>query len=855
MEADQLLSPNLTDEAMNTLLQDLRYGLRMMRKSPAFTFIAVLTLALGIGANTAIFSLINAVLLRMLPVASPGELVVVGDPTEAHRRSLGTPQVDILSYPLYRELRDNNHVFSGILGSGEEHQLKVETDRLGEVTSKATGVLVTGNYFSVLGVNAFMGRVLTSEDDKTPGGHPVAVVSYQFWQRKLSADPAIVGQPVRLNGQPFTVIGVAPPNFFGDTVGDTQDVWIPMMMEEQILSGRPWLENYDASWLRVIARLKPGVSIAQARADVNVVFKQTLEGPAKSKIHADDMEELRKSKIDVVEGGTGFSQVRGDFREALLLLMGMVGLVLLIACVNVANLLLARSTVRKKEIAVRLSIGASPVRLVRQLLTESILLAFTGGACGLLVARWGSYGLLRLTLGRSGLDGVIATLDAHILLFTAGVCLLTGILFGLIPAIRSLKFEVAPTLKDSSAAQRGLTSRSSGNWGKALVVCQVSLSVLVLFGAGLLVRSLQNLHNLDLGYQRDGLLMVDTDPLSAGYTVKKVPQFYDEITHRISALPGIRGVTCSMNGLFSGSESDSPMKVEGYVPVRGGSPVITLDAVGANYFSTLGVPIILGREIGPQDTTASQLVAVINQAMANSYFKNTNPIGKRIWTDDEAHRNLPPFTIVGIAGNAQDHDLHKPVKPRFYVPLTQFPDNVYGINFEIRTAGKASALAEPVRKTIRSFDSRVPIGAIRALDAQIDTSIHSDIVIARLSAVFGILALLLACIGVYGIMSYAVSGRTREIGVRMALGARRQDVLWLVLRGALIMVAVGIGIGIPAAFAASRLIQSMLFQLTTFDPISMLVVIVVLSTVAMIAGLIPARRATKVNPVVALRYE
>jgi predicted permease len=840
---------------METLFQDLRYGLRVMRKSPAFTVVAVLTLALGIGANTAIFSLINAVLLRMLPVANPGELAVVGDPTRAHSRSLGTPQVDLFSYPLYRQLRDGNHVFSGMLASGEEHRLRVENDRSGEITTDATGVLVTGNYFSVLGVNAFMGRVLTSEDDKVAGGHPVAVISYRFWQQKLSADPNIVGQPVRLNGQPFTIVGVAPVAFFGDTVGDTQDVWVPMMMQAQIMAGRPWLEDYDASWLRVIGRLKPGVNLAKAGADVNVLFQQVLDGPAKSKIHADDMQELRRSKIDVVAGGTGFSQLRGDFRQPLLLLMGMVALVLLIACVNVANLLLARSTARKKEIAVRLSIGASPARLVRQLLTESILLAFAGGTCGLLVARWGSHALLRLSLGRSAQDGLEASIDPHVLLFTAGVCLVTGILFGLIPAIRSLKFEVTPTLKDSSAAQSGLTSRTSGNWGKALVISQVALSVLVLFGAGLLVRSLRNLENLDLGYSREHILMISTDPLTAGYNPQKLPQFYDEVVRRLSVLPGVRAVTGSLNGLFSGSESDDQMKVEGYTPVRDQDRILSLDAVGPNYFTTLGVPIILGRDIGRQDTADSLHVAVINEAMARFYFKNSNPIGKRIWADDDQHRNSPPFTIVGVAGNVQDHDLHKPVKPRFYFPVSQYPEPVYGINFEVRTVGNPSGIVEAARKEIRNFDARVPIGAVRALDEQIGNSIHSDTVIARLSTFFGLLALLLACIGVYGIMSYAVSGRTREIGVRMALGARRQDVLWLVLRGALIMVALGIGIGIPAAFAASRLIHSMLFHLTTFDPLSMLVVIVVLSTVAMIAGLIPARRATKVNPVVALRYE
>jgi predicted permease len=780
----------------------------------------------------------------------------VGDPQKAHSRSLGTPQVDLFSYPLYKELRDGNHVFSGLLASGEEHQLKVENDRSGEVTSSALGVLVSGNYFSVLGVNAFMGRTITPEDDKASGGSAVAVVSYRFWKDKLSADAGIVGQPVRLNGQPFTIIGVAPPEFFGDTVGDTQDIWMPITMEPQVLSGRPWLETYEASWLHVIGRLKPEINITKARADINVLFQQILNGPAKSRIHADDMRELRRSKIDVVEGGAGFSQLRGDFREPLLLLMGMVGLVLLIACVNVANLLLARSTARKREIAVRLSIGASPLRLVRQLLTESILLAFAGGACGLLMAAWARQALLRLSLGPSGGDALDASLDLRVLLFTAGICLITGILFGLIPAIRALKFEVAPTLKSSSIIQSGMGTRTTGgNWGKALVVSQVALSVLVLFGAGLLVRSLRNLQNLDLGYSREHVLMIATDPLSAGYTPKKMPQFYDEVVRRVSSLPGVKGVTGSLNGLFSGTESNNQMKVEGYVPARDADRNIGFDAVGANYFTILGVPVILGRDIGPQDTAASQPVAIINRAMQLKYFNNANPIGKRIWADDEDHRNSPPFIIIGVAGNARDHDLHTSVAPRIYIPILQFPDPVYGMNFEVRTAGNPASVAEEARKEILNFDARVPVFYTRSLDTQINRSISNEILIARLSSFFGILALLLACIGLYGIVSYAVGGRTREIGVRMALGAGRRDVLWLILRGAMAMIAIGVLIGIPAALAAGRLIQSMLFQLTSFDPLSMLAVIVLLAAVAIIAGLIPARRAARVNPVTALRYE
>lgn len=840
---------------METFIQDIRYGFRVLRKSPSFSLIAVLTLALGIGANTAIFSLINALLLRMLPVANPSELVVVGDPAKAHTRSLGTPQVDLFSYPLYRDLRDGNHVFSGMIASGEEHQMKVADDRSGEISPDALGVLVTGNYFSVLGVNAFMGRMLTPEDDKVPGGHPVAVVSYRFWQQKLSADPGIVGQSLLLNGQPFTIVGVAPDGFFGDTVGDLQDVWMPMMMEAQILAGRPWLEDYDASWLHVIGRLRSDVSIDKAAADLNVVFQQTLDGPAKSKIHPDDMTELRKSQIPVVEGGAGFSQLRGNFRNPLWLLMGMVGLVLLIACVNVANLLLARSTARRKEIAIRLSIGASPARLMRQLLTESVLLAFTGGAVGLLVARWGSRALLRLSLDSESRQTLNASLDSHVLLFTTAVCLVTGILFGLIPALRSLKFEVTPTLKDSSAAQSGFTSRKGGNWGKALVISQVALSVLVLFAAGLLVRSLRNLQNVKIGYTREGLLMIDTDPLSAGYNPKKLPQFNDAVVQRLSTLPGVHGVTYSMAGLFSGNTSSDEMKVEGYNAANHADRVISLDAVGPNYFTTLKAPIILGRDLGQQDTATAPLVAVINKAMQQHYFGSSNPIGKRIWADDDEHRGTPPFTIVGVVDNVQDQDLHDKIAPRFYFPLSQYPDPVYDLNFVVRTAGNPNAIVESARKAIGNFDSRVPIGQIRSLDTQIDDSIHGDIVIARLSTFFGLLALLLACIGVYGIMSYAVSGRTREIGVRMALGARRQDVLWMVLRGALLLIAVGVCIGIPAAFAASQLIKSMLFNLTSFDPLSMLAVIILLGGVAMLAGLIPARRATKVNPVIALRYE
>lgn len=845
-----------SDVDMKALSQEIRYGIRMLARSPAFTVIAVLTLAVGIGANTAIFSLIDAVLLKMLPVSHPEELVAVGDPSRANERSLGIPQVSIFSFPLYRDLRDGNRVFSGLLASGNEHRIRVETDTAGEVSSSATGALVSGNYFLVLGVSPYLGRTLTPDDDRNIGAHPVAMVSYSFWQKRLSANPTIVGQSVRLNGHPFAIVGVGPQEFHGDTIGDPQDFWIPMMMQSQIIRGRQWLGTYNASWLRIIGRLKPGENIARAQADLNVLFQQVLNGPAKSNIGFEGVEKLRKSHIEVVAGGGGFSDLRADFRDPLYLLMGIVGLVLLITCVNLANLQLARAIARKKEIAVRLSLGASRTRLLRQLLIESMFLVLLGGTCGLLIADWSTHGLLRLTLGAAGSDRVAVSFDGRVLVFTAAVSLCTGILFGLIPALRTWRFDVISTLKESSVAQQGTTTKASAwNWGEALVVSQVALSVLVLFTAGLLLRSLRKLENVDLGYHRDHLLLVGTDPLSAGYENSRLAQFYDEIVHRVSILPGVTGVTGSLNGLFSGSESNNKIKVEGYVPGRNEDLTVFMDAVGPHYFTVLGIPVILGRDIGPEDTQASQPVVLINEVMADFYFKNSNPIGRKIWIDNEEHRNSPPLTIVGVVHNAQDHDLRQAVRRRYYVSLAQLQRPASNINFEIRTRGNPRSLAETVRKQITNFDSAIPITRLRTLEDLINVSINNELLVAKLSSFFGLIALLLACMGLYGIMSYSVNRRTREIGVRMALGARRPDVLWLVMRTALKMILIGVMIGMPISLVAGRLIRSLLFQLKAFDPISMLGIIILLNAVAIMASLFPAQRATKVNPVIALKYE
>lgn len=832
---------------MESLFQDIRYGLRVLFKNPGFTVVAVLTLALGIGANTAIFSLINAVMLKMLPVTQPGQLVVVGDPTLVHNRSLGDPRVELFSYPLYRELSAGNQVFSGLLASSEVNNLPVSIEGAPDI--RVTGVLVSGNYFSVLGVNSILGRTISPDDDTAANSHPVVVLSYGFWKEKFGADPNVVGRSINIRKNVFTVVGVAQPGFFGDTVGDTQDMWIPVTMQPQVITGRAWLENFTASWLHCIGRLKPGSSVASARANLNVLLQQLANGPMGAKLAKDDLDNLKKGKIQVSAGGGGFSQLRSSFYQPLMLLMFIVGMVLLIACVNVANLLLARATSRQREMAVRLAIGASPGRVVRQLLTESLLLAFTGGVLGLLIAHWGTQGLLFL----SHEDKLQVSPDAGVFLFTAAVCILTGVLFGLIPALRSGRVSVAPTLKPG---QNAGNTRSIWSWGKMLVASQVALSLLVLFAAGLLVRSLQNLRNLDLGYQRDGLLVISADPLGAGYSPARITDYTNEVGARLASLPGVSAVSSSANGLFSGHDSSESIHVQGYVAAKDEDRVASSDDVSPGYFKTVGIPLILGRDIGMQDTAASPKVAVINEAMAKFYFGNTDPIGKKFTVDDNDEKiSKQQVEIVGVSRDARDHEIRGTVPRRYYVPISQATENPGVINFEVRSAGDTAVIEQAARKQIQAFDSRVPINRVRSLNESVDLQISNEILIAKLSSFFAGLALLLACVGLYGVMSYSVTARTREIGVRMALGAQRPAVLWLVLREALKLVAVGVIVGIPAAFLSSQLLSSMLFGLKATDATSMLVVLLVLVTVAIIAGLIPARRATRVDPMVALRYE
>ncbi len=854
-----------------TLLQDLRYGIRLLRKNPAFAAVAVISLALGIGANTAIFTLIDAVMLRLLPVKEPGQLALFGR---------------AFPYPRYEQFRDRNEVFSGMFAVSALDQVNLgaaSPSTHGEEQQRASGRLVTGNYFSLLGVRPFLGRILTEEDDKVPGGHPVAVISHAFWKRRFGLDPTVIGRTIYLGagrlvwgvsmneeevatsakapqgGTPFTIVGVAPPEFFGETVGDAPDFWIPMMMQAQVMPGKEWLSRRDVGWVRIVARVKPGMSIAQAEAGMDVLFKQLITQELGSGITEEQRRFIQGMKLVLLPGGKGFlreehgknsvTSVR-EFSDPLLILMAMVAVVLLIACANVANLLLARSTARRKEIAIRLSLGAGRLRLMRQLLTESVLLAFLGGAVGLLFAAWGTALLVSLVSGfLSSPLAVTFRLDGRILAFTGGVSLLTGILFGLAPALRATQLELHPILKDSSGVSGG---RQRHGLRKMLVVSQVVLSLLLLIAAILLVRTLQNLRAVDVGYSRENLLLIRIDPGTSGYRGPEIARLAQDLQHRFAAISGVRGATYSENGLFNGPESIGPINVDGNKQLSGGDILSHFDHAGPAYFGTVGIPVLLGRDISERDGVDSPRVAVINETMAQFYFPGVNPIGKRIFWIPGGKLSLE---VVGVVRNVQDHSVRwKPVR-RFYVPFSQPIEPISTLVFEIRTLSRPEILIAALEREVREADPSIPILSIQTLDQTMERSFLLERIIATLASIFGAVALLLSTLGLYGVMSYATVRRTSEIGLRMALGAQTGDVIRMVLRESMTLVAAGIIIGIPAGLAATRFITSWLFGLKASDPPAIMTAVSLVAAVTVVAGYIPARRASRVDPMVALRCE
>ena len=816
---------------LESLVADVRYALRALRASPGFALVAILSLGLGIGANTAIFSLINALTLRTLPVSDPEELVQV---------TIGQgPGSSEFTNPLWEAIRDRQDVFSDAFAYGAD---LFNLTSGGEVR-RARGNWVSGEYFSTLGVRQAVGRLLTRTDD-IRGCQPVAVLGYGFWQSELGGSAGVVGKTIALDGKPHVILGVTEPSFFGVDVGQSVQVYVPLCL-------RPGLDARSTWFLHIIGRPKPGVTASRVSARVAAIAPSVFEATVPGDWGISEKAEYRKNTLGVRSAANGLSDVRRRYERSLTVLMGVVGVVLLIACANVANLLLARAAVRGREMAIRLAIGAARQRLVRQMLTESVLLAGVGALIGAALARWGTALLVGL-LAR-GTDPVFLdlTMDGRVLAFTLVVAGATGLLFGLAPAWRAARVEPQASLKASS---RGITEgHSRFTIGKALVIGQIALSVVLVAGAGLLLGSFRKLTTLDPGFDRDGVLIVSVNLRDAGYSSDNYGVIHDELLARFRALPGVRAAGASELTPISGSAWNGFIKVDGFVPNRERDNLVYFNRVTPGFFAAMGTPILGGRDFDERDGPSAQKVAIVNEAMARKFYRGRSPLGQRY--RDVEHDSLgPPVEIVGMVKDAKYRELREEPIPTVYVAIQQ--DNARGPygEYELRTAGAPSALAPAVRRMAAEMNRAIAI-EITPLSVQLDSSLVRDRLLATLSGVFGALALLLAAVGLYGTLSYNVARRRNEIGIRMALGAARGRVVRLVMGEVAKMVVVGVILGGAAALGSARLVRSLLYGVSASDPMAFAGAVMMLAMVGLLAAAAPAVRAARVDPMAALRDE
>ncbi|HEV2417468.1 MAG TPA: ABC transporter permease [Terriglobia bacterium] len=846
-ECREVLGTRLAGE----LLADLRYGLRQFRRNPGFTAVAILTLALGIGANTAIFSVIDAVMLRMLPVQSPEQLVQIGFQGKHSGESFVG---ESFSYQMFRNLRRYNQVFTDISAFDHWDLLQAYTAESHSSGESVTGQLVSVNFFSLLGLNPVIGRMFALDEDSGTGGHPVAVISYALWTRMFARDPSVLGKSLSIGSEPFTIIGVAPSRFGGVSPGRVDDFWVPVSMQPQVLPGGDRLTESDTNWLSLIARLKPGVSAKQARGELDIVYQQIQHEHDFSHWSSQQRRDFFTHHIVLLPAATGTDYLRREFSRPLFLLMAMVAMVLLIACANVATLLLARGSARLREIAVRLALGAARARLIRQLLTESVLLAVLGGALGVLFAYWASPVLVALMAhGQSGLRLNVHP-DLVVLGFALLVALTTGIAFGLTPALRATR----PSANESAqAASRNLaTSRRGRKLGSALVIVQITISLVLIASAGLLVRTLHNLETMNPGFSRAHVLLFEFNPSKAGYKGERAAQLRREVLDRILHAPGVRSASFSFLTPISGGGWDNDARsVEDYTPHPGENMDIFLNAVGPGFFRTLGTPLLFGRDFGSQDRSGSPLVALINETMVRRFFGQRNPIGKRFqlgpWSGKRGYK------IIGVVGDQKYLSLRESVPPTAYLYIAQLPQAALpsGVTFELRSAVPPMSLTPSIGHILQSVDFRLRPTDVKTLAEQVDASLSQDELLSKLSSFFALLALTLASIGLYGVVSYAVTRRTQEIGIRMALGAQKGDVLSMVVGQGLKLALIGIVLGIVGALSVTRFLSSLLYGVKPTDPLTFVAVSLILLGVALLACYIPARRAAKVDPMVALRHE
>jgi predicted permease len=844
------------ESALDNLFADLRLGIRSLAKSPGFTLVALLSLALGIGANTAIFTLLNAILLRPLPVQNPQQLVLFGDgKAQGSMGSLPNHSWPLFSYPFFREFTQKQQSFSGI-AAVNSIQFNQYASIAGSTYERAHVDLVSGSYFPLLGIQPFLGRTISEEDNKAAGAGPVAVASYGWFQRHFNGDPAALGKVVRIQSHDYTIIGVARPGFFGVTVGQSTDLWIPLSMEKEISPGWNGLDKKLFQSLYLIGRLKPGVSVQQAGSATNLLFKQILRSDYVGNTPSQkELESIQHARIELTSVANGISHLRNLFSLPLKVLMAIVALVLLIACANIANMLLARGVSRAREIAVRMAIGATRKRIVAQLITESAVLAFTGAALGVALAWNASAALLSMALPSPDPIPINLTPGLPVLGFTLAVTVFTALLFGVIPAFKATRLELTPALKEGRG---GGAASTRSKLARGLIAGQIALSVLLLVAATLFLRSLINLTSIDTGFDKHNVLVFSLDSSTANLRqgdpdeIKSV-QLQEQIESRVRAIPGVTADSFSFFTFNQGEWTDY-VTFQGIPNTSGNIPYASYNNVGNGFFATMGLQLRAGRFFNEHDTHSSPKIAVINETMARHFFPTGSAIGHHFGTSDNpAHDN--DIEVVGVVKDAKYNDLGESPEMAAYFPCSQ-NTGFYG-NFSVRYAPGTDphSIIAQTRGMIAQINPNILINNVESLEVQVDRSIATQSLIARLSTFFGVLAVFLAAIGIYGLMSYSVARRTNEIGIRLALGAQTGTLLWMILSETLVLLAAGLVVGVPITLASTRILKSQLYQLSPLDPLAIGSAIAIIAAMTVVAAWLPARRAAKVDPMVALRCD
>jgi predicted permease len=833
---------------MTLVFNDIRFAVRGLLRSPLFAMVAILSLALGIGANTAIFTLIDQILLRKLPVKAPDELVMLYQ-TGAHNGSNMGQRMH--SYPMYQEFQKRAEPLAEVIC----RRLTETSVSIDNQTERLETEMVSGNYFSMLGVRAAAGRVFSSqEDDRVYNGHPVVVLSYDYWSRRFSRDPGVIGKKILVNSFPMTIVGVSAAGFAGLDPARSPQIRLPIQMKPTVVPEWSWvyMDNPRTRWVQVFARLKPGWTVKSAEAPLQTLFLQvrqnemTLPGAKDWSQYARD--QFMKGHMRVEAAAGGFSSMRNDFSTPLLVLMCMVGLVLLIACANVANLLIARGFMRQKEIAVRLSIGASRGQLVRQMLVESLVLSAIGGAAGVALAVALTKGLLAFVPSDGRPMMLQAAPDGRVLGFTLALTFLTGIVFGLLPALRASRPDPWATLKDTVGAIAG--TGGSLFLRKGLVAAQVTLSFLLLFGAGLFVRSLQNLKTADTGVALDNLVTFQLSPALSGYDPPRAMAFYEQLLDSLRAVPGVKSAAIAAVPILSGDEWDNSMGVEGHKAQDGEDMQAFMNALSPGYFSAMGIPILEGRDFNLTDVKENAKTAIVNRQFAVHFFPGQSAVGRHL-SQGTGPKSRLDIEIVGVVANALYEGPREGIRRQVYIPNW----GSGGVSYYVRTTDSSSSAFGAIRNQVRRLDASMPVYAMKTLEGQLDERLMTDRLIASLAAGFGLLATLLASIGLYGVMAFVVARRRKELGIRLALGAEPGGIIWLVMKEVLLLLVIGLAVGIPSALALGSFVASQLYGIQARDPFTATATLVLLTLVSAVAGLIPAHRASRIDPILALRYE